>query len=138
MSEPSADEEDLKLLSPEERERRRQFEQRRKAHYNEFHAVKMARQLMEEEGEEDDDDEAEAGQGKTDAASKDEDDKMVDCFRIPLFGTFFRFSVILVKRIFPSIWTLLVLLSLISQQRLSDALGTKLKVRPKGSSNVLH
>jgi hypothetical protein len=36
------------LLSPEERERRCKFEQKRKMHYNEFYAVKMARQLMEQ------------------------------------------------------------------------------------------
>lgn len=52
LSEPSADEEDLALLSPEERENRRKFEQKRKAHYNEFYALKMARQLMAQEDEE--------------------------------------------------------------------------------------
>jgi protein phosphatase inhibitor 2 len=35
-------------LSPEERNRRKKFEQKRKMHYNEFDAVKMARQLMEQ------------------------------------------------------------------------------------------
>ncbi len=40
--------EDLQLLSPEERDRRKKFEQKRKMHYNEFYAVKMARQLMEQ------------------------------------------------------------------------------------------
>ena len=59
MSEPSADAEDLKLLSPEEREHRRKFEEKRKMHYNEFQAVKMARQLMDEEEEEEDEDEEE-------------------------------------------------------------------------------
>jgi protein phosphatase inhibitor 2 len=54
-SEPSGDEEDLKLLSPEERDSRDKFEQKRKAHYNEFYAVKMARQLM-NEGEDDEED----------------------------------------------------------------------------------
>merc|ERR1712098_604958 len=47
ISEPSADPEDLELLSPDEREKRRSFEAKRKKHYNEFYAVKMARQLME-------------------------------------------------------------------------------------------
>jgi protein phosphatase inhibitor 2 len=51
VSEPSGDEEDLALLSPEEREKRLKFEQKRKNHYNEFQAVKMARALMQEEGE---------------------------------------------------------------------------------------
>ena len=55
ISEPSADEEDLALLTPEERERRRSFESKRKAHYNEFYAVKMARQLMQENEDEDED-----------------------------------------------------------------------------------
>ena len=57
MSEPSGDEEDLKLLSPEEREARNKFEQKRKKHYNEFYAVKMARQLMQEDDEGDDEEE---------------------------------------------------------------------------------
>merc|ERR1711860_17954 len=56
ISEPSADEEDLALLTPEGRERRKSFEQKRKAHYNEFYAVKMARQLMDENDDEDEDD----------------------------------------------------------------------------------
>ena len=60
LSEPSADAEDLKLLSPEEREHRRKFEEKRKMHYNEFQAVKMARQLMDEE--EEDDEEEEGGE----------------------------------------------------------------------------
>merc|ERR1712241_923878 len=57
ISEPSADEEDLALLTPEERERRKSFEQKRKAHYNEFYAVKMARQLM-QDNEDDEEDNA--------------------------------------------------------------------------------
>merc|ERR1712141_269874 len=61
ISEPSGDEDDLALLTPEERERRKSFEQKRKAHYNEFFAVKMARQLMKNQndnnGDEDDEDE---------------------------------------------------------------------------------
>jgi len=51
ISEPSADPEDLQLLSPEEREKRRSFEVKRKKHYNEYYAVKMARQLMEDDEE---------------------------------------------------------------------------------------
>ncbi|XP_023330533.1 protein phosphatase inhibitor 2 isoform X2 [Eurytemora carolleeae] len=50
VSEPSGDEEDLALLSTEEREQRLKFEQKRKMHYNEFQAVKIARALMQEEG----------------------------------------------------------------------------------------
>jgi protein phosphatase inhibitor 2 len=55
ISEPSADEEDLAKLTPEERERRKSFESKRKSHYNEFYAVKMARQLMRENEDEDED-----------------------------------------------------------------------------------
>ena len=58
ISEPSADEEDLALLTPEERERRKSFEQKRKAHYNEFYAVKMARQLMQDNQDDDEEDNA--------------------------------------------------------------------------------
>lgn len=36
-------------------ERRLEFEKRRKAHYNEFEAIKLARKLIEEDDEEDDD-----------------------------------------------------------------------------------
>jgi len=54
ISEPSGDAEDLSLLSPEDREKRRSFEAKRKKHYNEFHAVKMARALMDESEDDDD------------------------------------------------------------------------------------
>ena len=70
LSEPSADAEDLKLLSPEEREHRRKFEQQRKAHYNEFQAVKMARQLMDEEEEDEDDNEGERGEKANDESKE--------------------------------------------------------------------
>ena len=36
---------------------RKKFENKRKAHYNEFQAIKLARQLMEQEEEDDDDEE---------------------------------------------------------------------------------
>lgn len=39
-------------------EKRLEFEKRRKAHYNEFEAVKMARKLIEEEDDEDDEDDS--------------------------------------------------------------------------------
>lgn len=54
LSEPSGDKEDLELLSPEDKDKRCKFEQKRKAHYNEFQAIKMARALMQEEGDVDD------------------------------------------------------------------------------------
>lgn len=36
---------------------KREFEMKRKAHYNEYYAVKLARKLLEEEEEDDDEDE---------------------------------------------------------------------------------
>jgi len=69
ISEPSADEEDLAELTPEERERRKSFEQKRKSHYNEFFAVKMARQLMDENEDYDAEDSAEKNSSKHDSKS---------------------------------------------------------------------
>lgn len=40
-------------------EKRREFERRRKLHYNEFEAVMRARQLMEQDEDDDDDDDNE-------------------------------------------------------------------------------
>lgn len=51
--EDSSDDEDI---SPEEREKRKIFEMKRKQHYNEYYAVKLARKLMEDDDEEDEDD----------------------------------------------------------------------------------
>lgn len=69
ISEPSADEEDLAKLTPEERERRKSFEQKRKSHYNEFFAVKMARQLMDENEDYDAEDSVEKNSSKHDSKS---------------------------------------------------------------------
>jgi len=74
ISEPSGDAEDLSLLSPEEREKRRSFEAKRKKHYNEFHAVKMARALMDRE--EDDDDEGEELKGGEGDHNEDDPDSL--------------------------------------------------------------
>jgi len=52
ISEPSADEEDLESLTPEDLEKKKQFMAKRRTHYNEYYAVKMARQLMQEDEEE--------------------------------------------------------------------------------------
>lgn len=43
------DDEDLTGLTEEERERRKDFDSKRKKHYNEYQMVKLARKLMEEE-----------------------------------------------------------------------------------------
>lgn len=41
-------------LTDEERERRKNFEKKRKMHYNEFEAVRMAREMKDEDEDEDD------------------------------------------------------------------------------------
>jgi len=82
ISEPSADPEDLELLSPEEREKRRSFEVKRKKHYNEFYAVKMARQLMDEDEDEEEDDTHEdnnAGGEKSKSATDGSNSPMDTC-----------------------------------------------------------
>ena len=53
------DDEEFANETEEERSRRKEFEQKRKTHYNEFQMVKLARQLLENEMEDDDDDDAE-------------------------------------------------------------------------------
>lgn len=68
-------------MSPEDRERRKSFESKRKAHYNEFYAVKMARQLMAEADDDEEDEEEKEEDSKADAAadktaSKEEDSSM--------------------------------------------------------------
>ena len=48
MSDASCDEEDL---TPDAKEKKQRFESKRKSHYDEFQAVKMARQLIQQEDE---------------------------------------------------------------------------------------
>uniref|UniRef100_A0A182T8A4 Protein phosphatase inhibitor 2 n=1 Tax=Anopheles maculatus TaxID=74869 RepID=A0A182T8A4_9DIPT len=52
------DDEEEEELTEEQKKRKLEFERRRKAHYNEFEAVKLARKLIEEDDEEDEEDEA--------------------------------------------------------------------------------
>ncbi|XP_015522054.1 protein phosphatase inhibitor 2 isoform X1 [Neodiprion pinetum] len=56
--EESSDEEDEE--TPEERQKRLAFEQKRKGHYQEWQAVQLARKSMQEESDEDSDEEDEA------------------------------------------------------------------------------
>lgn len=57
MSDASCDEEEL---TPDAKEKKKKFESKRKSHYDEFQAVKMARQLIEQEEE----DKEEGGNGE--------------------------------------------------------------------------
>lgn len=70
MQVDESDEEDEEL-TPEDIEKRREFENKRKKHYNEFYAVKLARKLLEEEEEEE---EERDGDGKAEKAEKGEDE----------------------------------------------------------------
>uniref|UniRef100_A0A182NJI1 Protein phosphatase inhibitor 2 n=1 Tax=Anopheles dirus TaxID=7168 RepID=A0A182NJI1_9DIPT len=55
LDEDDDDDEEEEELTEEQKKRKHEFERRRKAHYNEFEAVKLARKLIEEDDEEDDD-----------------------------------------------------------------------------------
>ncbi|CAG2116753.1 unnamed protein product [Medioppia subpectinata] len=48
-------EEDFENLTEEEKKKRKEFEVKRKMHYNEFQAVKLARKLLEQEDDDEDD-----------------------------------------------------------------------------------
>jgi len=52
-------------------ERRRIFETKRKGHYREWHAVQMARRLLEQEEEDEDEEEAE-GKNNEESSSEEE------------------------------------------------------------------
>ncbi|KAF2357620.1 Protein phosphatase inhibitor 2 (IPP-2) [Trinorchestia longiramus] len=54
---PPIEEDSEEDLSPEEQEIRKHFEMKRKKHYNEFQAVKLARKLMQQDTDEEDEDE---------------------------------------------------------------------------------
>jgi len=61
MEQVEEESEDDTNLTEEEKEERRLFEIKRKAHYNEFQAVKLARQLMAKEQDEEEEEESGAG-----------------------------------------------------------------------------
>ncbi|XP_069168581.1 protein phosphatase inhibitor 2 isoform X2 [Procambarus clarkii] len=71
-SEESEDED----ISPEEREKRKIFEMKRKQHYNEFYAVKLARKLMQNDDVDDDDDDELKEEDETE--SKEEKDSKME------------------------------------------------------------
>ncbi|XP_066261546.1 protein phosphatase inhibitor 2-like [Euwallacea similis] len=60
----SSDEEEGELTETE-KQKRKEFELKRKKHYNEFHALQLARKLLEEEEEDDEDN---TGGGKSDVS----------------------------------------------------------------------
>uniref|UniRef100_A0A182PIG9 Protein phosphatase inhibitor 2 n=1 Tax=Anopheles epiroticus TaxID=199890 RepID=A0A182PIG9_9DIPT len=62
------EEEEEEELTEEQKKRKLEFERRRKAHYNEFEAVKLARKLIEEDDEDDEEDE-EANKGTSSSAN---------------------------------------------------------------------
>ncbi|XP_059587261.1 protein phosphatase inhibitor 2 isoform X1 [Alligator mississippiensis] len=69
-SEEEEEEEEEEDLTPEEREKRKQFEMKRKMHYNEGRNIKLARQLIAKElhGEEEDEDDEDQDEEMHDAA----------------------------------------------------------------------
>ncbi|XP_053662958.1 protein phosphatase inhibitor 2 [Anopheles marshallii] len=60
------DEEEEEELTEEQKKRKLEFERRRKAHYNEFEAVKLARKLIEEDDEEEEEEQADDDPNKVD------------------------------------------------------------------------
>ncbi|XP_055534854.1 protein phosphatase inhibitor 2 [Wyeomyia smithii] len=67
--EAESSEEEEEEISEEQKKRKLDFERRRKAHYNEFEAIKLARKLIEEEHEDDEDDEDDASLSQAAAAA---------------------------------------------------------------------
>ncbi|XP_007440327.1 protein phosphatase inhibitor 2, partial [Python bivittatus] len=77
----SSEEEDDEVdLTPEELEKKRQFEMKRKMHYNEAQNIKLARQLIAKEmrGEAADNDGEEEEEEEDDDDDDDDDDEMQD------------------------------------------------------------
>uniref|UniRef100_A0A182K8C8 Protein phosphatase inhibitor 2 n=1 Tax=Anopheles christyi TaxID=43041 RepID=A0A182K8C8_9DIPT len=62
------DDEEEEELTEEQKKRKLEFERRRKAHYNEFEAIKLARKLIEED-DEDEEEDAEPTKATTSSAS---------------------------------------------------------------------
>ncbi|XP_066478662.1 protein phosphatase inhibitor 2 isoform X2 [Tiliqua scincoides] len=69
QQESSSEEEDDEDLTPEELEKKRQFEMKRKMHYNEAQNIKLARQLIEKELR---------GEGGHEEGDDEEDEEMQD------------------------------------------------------------
>lgn len=60
--------------TPEQRAARKAFESKRKAHYNEFFAAKMARKLLEEDEDEDEDEDREKKTDEENGQNENKDD----------------------------------------------------------------
>lgn len=67
--EPEESEEEEEPEGPEEKVARKHFESKRKMHYNEFQAVKLARKLMEEDEEEDEEEKDDEDNDEEEGAS---------------------------------------------------------------------
>lgn len=65
------DDEDLGELTEDEREKRKDFESKRKKHYNEYQMVKLARKLMQDEQDEEDDDDSSSAAATSSSAAGD-------------------------------------------------------------------
>lgn len=73
------DDEDYETLSEEEKMKRKEFEIKRKMHYNEFQAVKLARKLLEEDDEEEEDNNKSEGNQFEPMEPKTDDETSKDC-----------------------------------------------------------
>ncbi|CAB3364551.1 Hypothetical predicted protein [Cloeon dipterum] len=71
-------EEEEEELPPEQKARKNHFESKRKMHYNEFQAVKLARKLMEEEDDEDEEDVAASSSTSNKDSEHEEEEEKVE------------------------------------------------------------
>ncbi|RWS01930.1 protein phosphatase inhibitor 2-like protein [Dinothrombium tinctorium] len=81
-SDDQDDDDDEEGLTEEELKKKREFEMKRKAHYNEFQAVKLARKWMEEEDEEEDEEEGNEACKKVDDDIDEEELDEDECIEV--------------------------------------------------------
>ncbi|XP_065331389.1 protein phosphatase inhibitor 2-like [Cloeon dipterum] len=78
QEEEEESEEEEEELPPEQKARKNHFESKRKMHYNEFQAVKLARKLMEEEDDEDEEDVAASSSTSNKDSEHEEEEEKVE------------------------------------------------------------